>query len=321
LTPFGNSETLPTVARKLRLQYPGAIYHLMNRGDRREPIFRDDKDRELFLQTAGEACAKTDWEVHAWCLMSNHFHLVVETPKPNLVEGMKWFLGTYTSRFNRRHKLFGHLFSGRYKALIVDGSANGYLKSVCDYVHLNPVRARLLSAKQKLSDYRWSSYGQYLKSAGQRWHWLRVERLFGEWGIPKDSVAGRAHFETLMETRRASEDPQQVKKIRRGWCYGSKTFRAELLEQMEKSFGRHHDGIERQESAEAKAQRLLAEEFQRRGWSQADLAHLGKGDAQKVQIATRLRQETTMTWDWIARSLAMGASAYAANCVRLHGES
>ena len=77
---------LPPVARKLRLQYPGAIYHVMNRGDRREPIFRDDKDRDIFLQTAGEACAKTDWEVHAWCLMSNHFHLVVETPKPNLVE-------------------------------------------------------------------------------------------------------------------------------------------------------------------------------------------------------------------------------------------
>ncbi len=311
---------LPPVARKLRLQYPGAIYHVMNRGDRREPIFRDDKDRDIFLQTAGEACAKTDWEVHAWCLMSNHFHLVVETPKPNLVEGMKWFLGTYTSRFNRRHKLFGHLFSGRYKALVVEGSGNGYLKSVCDYVHLNPVRARLLSSRQKLSDYRWSSYGEYLKSVGQRCQWLRVDRLFGEWGIPKDSVAGRAHFETMMETRRASEDPAQLKKIRRGWCYGSETFRAELLEQMEESFGRHHDGIERQESAEAKAQRLLAQEFLRRGWSEADLAQLSKGDPQKIKIASRLRKETTMTWDWIAQSLAMGASAYAANCVRLQGE-
>ena len=290
----------------------------MNRGDRREPIFRDDKDREIFLQTAGEACLKTDWEVHAWCLMSNHFHLVVETPKPNLVEGMKWFLGTYTSRFNRRHRLFGHLFSGRYKALIVDGSGNGYLKSVCDYVHLNPVRARLLSSRQKLSDYRWSSYCEYLKSVGQRCQWLRVDRLFGEWGIPKDSMAGRAHFETMMGTRRASEDPEQLKKIRRGWCYGSETFRAELLEQMEKRFGRHHDGIERQESAEAKAQRLLDEEIKRRGWSQADLANLSKGNLQKVRIASRLRQETTMTWDWIAQSLAMCASAYAANCVRLH---
>jgi REP element-mobilizing transposase RayT len=73
-----------------------------------------------------ECCDKTDWQVHAFCLMSNHFHLVVETPKANLVAGMKWFLGTYTGRFNRRHKLFGHLFNGRYKSLIVDGSGNGY---------------------------------------------------------------------------------------------------------------------------------------------------------------------------------------------------
>ena len=94
----------------------------MSRGDRREPIFKDDADRKRFLETLGECCGKTDWQVHALCLMSNHFHLVVETPKANLVAGMKWFLGTYTGRFNRRHKLFGHLFSGRYKSLIVDGS-------------------------------------------------------------------------------------------------------------------------------------------------------------------------------------------------------
>jgi REP element-mobilizing transposase RayT len=109
------------MARKLRVEYEGAIYHVMNRGDRREAIFKDDKDRQLFLETLGQACTKTDWQVHAWCLMGNHFHLVVETPQANLVAGMKWFLGTYTGRFNRRHKLFGHLFSGRYKALIVDG--------------------------------------------------------------------------------------------------------------------------------------------------------------------------------------------------------
>src|SRR5437016_12704233 len=124
----------------------------MNRGDRREPIFRDDYDRQRFLETLAEACAKTDWQVHAWCLMSNHFHLVVETPKANLVEGMKWLLGTYTSRFNRRHKLFGHLFSGRYKSLFVDGSGNGYLKTACDYVHLNPSRGQSMV----LSCFSWS---------------------------------------------------------------------------------------------------------------------------------------------------------------------
>jgi len=105
-------------------------------------------DPELFLVTLGEACGKTDWQVHAYCLMSNHFHLVAETPRGNLSEGMKWLLGVYTARFNRKHRLFGHLFAGRYKALPVDGSGTGYLKSACDYVHLNPVRAGLLSAEQ-----------------------------------------------------------------------------------------------------------------------------------------------------------------------------
>jgi len=105
------------MARKLRIQYPGAIYHVMNRGDRREAIFADDDDRQRLLQALTQACEKTDWQVHAYCLMRNHFHLVIETPRPNLVEGMKWLLGTYTSRFNRRHKEFGHLFS-------VKGSVN-----------------------------------------------------------------------------------------------------------------------------------------------------------------------------------------------------
>jgi len=122
----------------------------MNHGDRRERIFMDDADRQRFVDTLGEACAKPGWQVHAYVLMPNHFHWVVETPLPNLVAGMKWLMGTYTSRFNRRHKLFGHLFSGRYRSMIVDGSGSGYLKSVGDYVHLNPARAKLVAADAPL---------------------------------------------------------------------------------------------------------------------------------------------------------------------------
>src|SRR5579863_329737 len=106
--------------RQLRREYAGGIYHVMNRGDRREEIFLDDEDRERFLASLGEACQKTEWQVQAYCLMPNHFHLVLETPRPNLVTGMKWLLGVYTRRFNIRHRLCGHLFGGRYKALIVD---------------------------------------------------------------------------------------------------------------------------------------------------------------------------------------------------------
>src|SRR6185503_14806951 len=202
--------------RQLRIEYEGAIYHLMNRGDRREPIFKTDFDRLNFLQTIEETCLRTDWQVHAWCLMGNHFHLVVETPQANLVAGMKWLLGTYTSRFNRRHKLFGHLFGGRYKSLIVDGSGNGYLRTVCDYVHLNPVRAKLLRPDQKLAHFRWSSYREYLRTPARRAPWLRTGRLFGELGIPKDSTAGRRQFGRMMEARRAMDDPETFKELRRG---------------------------------------------------------------------------------------------------------
>jgi len=210
------------MARKLRIEYPGAIYHAMNRGDHREPIFQDDIDRQRFLETLAQTCAKTDWQIHAWCLMANHFHLVLETPQANLVAGMKWFLGTYTSRFNRRHKLFGHLFSGRYKALIVDGSGHGYLRTVCDYVHLNPVRAKLLTPQQRLTDYVWSSYVHYLKPL--RPAWLRVDRLFGEMRIAQDSQAGRRQFQMLMEKRRDEDNGPQWKSLRRSWCLGMNSF-------------------------------------------------------------------------------------------------
>ena len=92
----------------------------MSRGDHQEAIYRDDKDRTRFLETLGEACEQTGWRVHAYVLMGNHYHLLLETPEPNLSAGMKWLHGTYTQRFNSRHKVYGHLFQGRYKALNVD---------------------------------------------------------------------------------------------------------------------------------------------------------------------------------------------------------
>src|ERR1700680_1235207 len=241
------------MARKLRIQYAGAVYHVMSRGDRRGGIFEDDQDRQRFLETVSEACQKTAWQVHAYCLMRNHLHLVIETPQPNLVVGMKWLLGTYTSRYNRRPKEFGHLFSGRYKALLVDGSGDGYLKTVCDYVHLNPARAQLLPPKQLLSDFFWSSYPQYLGAPGKRPTWLRVDRLLREWGIPKDSVAGRRVFGERMEQRRWEDLAVEFKPVERGWYLGDEQFRQELLAQVSTAPGGSHFGEAVQEAAEAKA--------------------------------------------------------------------
>jgi len=305
--------------RKLRVEYEGAIYHVINRGDRRERIFLDDADYELFLRTLGEACQKTGWQVHAYCLMPNHFHLVMETPGANLVAGMRWFLGTYTARFNRRHRYFGHLFSGRYKSLIVDASGTGYLKTVCEYVHLNPVRARLLKPEQRLAEYRWSSWPQYLQRAGRRWPWLRVDRVLGEYRIARDNATGRRQLEQAMEQRSEWERPGKGadwKELRRSWCWGPETFREEMLERIAEKQGPAHHGRELREADQQKAQRLVREMFEQAGWAEGQWEKRRKGDPAKTRMAARLRRETTMTWAWIAKRLGMGHWRTAANAVR-----
>jgi hypothetical protein len=203
------------------------------------------------------------------------------------------------------------LFGGRYKALVVDGSRNRYLRTVCDYVHLNPIRAGLLGVRQPLEAYRWSSFNDYLKRPGRRPVRLRVDRLFGEMGIVVDNTAGRLQFEELMEERRAQDQGQEWRKIRRGWCLGSGSFRLALLERMEGQFKEHHGGAERRESAENQGERMIADGLAKEGWEPGDLRKRRKGDPVKVALALRLRQETTLTLKWIAQRLHMGRWEYA----------
>ena len=202
------------------------------------------------------------------------------------------------------------LFSGRYKSLIVDGSGSGYLKSVGDYVHLNPARAKLVAADAPLKSFAWSSWPAYLLARLKRPAWLRVDRLLGEWGIPEDSPAGRQRLERALEERRGAEEGEEFKPIRRGWCLGEEKFREELLTQMSERMGAEHYGEELAETAEALAELIIAEELKRGRWQEAELKTRPKGDSVKVALAERLRAETTMTVGWIAERLAMGTRGY-----------
>jgi len=297
------------MSRKLRIEYPGAIYHIVSRGNRGGRIFQDDQDRQVFLEAMTRVGERTGWQVHAYCLMPDHFHLVVETPRGNLAAGMKWLLGTYTGQFNRRHQQCGHLFGGRYQPLLVDGTGAGYLRTVCNYVHLNPVRAKLLPAKTPLEAFVWSSYGEYLKGPSQRFPWLRVDRLLAEMGVAKDSPGGRKEFGRKMEEQRGAKE--SFAKIRRGWCFGDAKFRQELVARVAAGGGSNLPAELRREAEALKAERIIAEELARLGWKEGNLARSRKGAREKVDLALRLRREIRVSVGWIAARLRMGARASA----------
>ena len=141
------------MARPLRLEYAGALYHVTSRGNGQEDIYRDEEDRDIFLEVLSAVKEHFNWEIHAYCLMSNHYHLLVETPDANLSKGMRQLNGVYTQRFNRKHKRVGHVYQGRYKAIIVQKEA--YLLELARYIVLNPVRARMVRSAK---DWPWSSY-------------------------------------------------------------------------------------------------------------------------------------------------------------------
>ena len=141
------------MARPLRLELPGAVYHLTSRGNARQKIFFTDRDRELFLNTLSHVISRFGWICHAYCLMANHYHLLIETPKANLSFGMRQLNGVYTQSFNCRHGRVGHLFQGRFKAILIE--KDSYLLELCRYIVLNPVRVK---RNGEIGAWKWSSY-------------------------------------------------------------------------------------------------------------------------------------------------------------------
>jgi putative transposase len=156
--PFASVSTYSAnMARPLRIEFPGAVYHVTSRGNRREPIFVDDEDRRSFLDCTAQALVRFDAQMLAYCLMGNHYHFVLHTRQPNLSRLMRHINGVYTQSFNRRHAKGGHLFQGRFKAILVD--RDGYLLQVCRYVELNPVAAKIVKKPQA---WPWSSYRSHV---------------------------------------------------------------------------------------------------------------------------------------------------------------
>jgi putative transposase len=219
-------------------------------------------------------------------------------------------------RFNRRHRLSGHVFAGRYKSLLIDGAMPGYLRTVCDYVHLNPARARLLRTPERLQKYRWSSYPSYLVSRRKREPWLRCDRLFGEHGLMKESRRSRLEFARRMEQRRIEPNDPNAQRIRRGWSFGAEDFIARLLVHITGSVSEHHHAQERKETDEQKAEVIVSARLKKLGWGKTELATRRKSDPQKVALARVLRAQTPMSLKWIAKRLQMGSWTNVSNLLR-----
>jgi REP element-mobilizing transposase RayT len=313
--------------RKARIEFPGAVYHLLDRGDHREPIVRDDADRTTFLNTLGQVCVRTGWRVHAFVLMTNHYHLLVETPEANLVCGMRWFQTTYTVRFNRRHRVTGHLFQGRYKAIVVDPEESGYFALLSDYIHLNPVRARIISLRDRLYDFAWSSYRWYAATT-RRPEWFEPGRVLAELGL-EDNVSGRRHYAERMRSRAVDELAQRNdvanERLHRGWCLGGVGFRERMLALLERateklSQKKEVDAVVRRSHDDKEARRLREAALAYFNLKESDLPNLKRNDPRKLMLAQLIRQRTSVTNAWIARELSLGHASSVSRYSRIPAE-
>lgn len=300
----------------MRYQYAGAVYHLMARGDGGQAVFVDDEDRKGFLYRLGKVCASHGWRVHAWVLMENHFHLLVETPEANLVTGMKLLLGSFSQGWNHRRSRHGHVFQGRYKSIPVNASDSDpyYFRIVADYIHLNPARAGLAGGKKgRLADYRWSSLPNHAKGNGPEW--LETGRLLRAFELAGDGRGRRAYL-ALLEARAANDggkiDEEAMKALRRGWYLGEAGFRDRLLGMFDKpSAKRNRASAAPKAHGEAEAERLASGALAAMGLphDRKALKRMRKGEPGKVLVAALLREHTAVGNPWIAERLAMGHPA------------
>lgn len=306
--------------RSPRIEYPGAVYHVMCRGDRREAIFKGDEDRLRFLETLGQACERMEWRIHGYVLMPNHYHLLLETPSGGLVDGMRWLQTTYTARFNARHHLCGHLFQGRYKAIIMDPGEPGYFRTVSDYIHLNPVRARMLkTASERLEDFPWSSYPAYIGKAARPF-WLDTKRVLGSCGLNRQGYSQYIQGRVRDVLDKSEVLSAEWESIRRGWVLGGDGFREEMLERigerMKTRKRESYSGEEVKGQDRRKAEALLQKGLQALKANLKDVRNWKSTDKRKQALTWLIRSSTPVSCEWICEQLNLGHRSNISRAVR-----
>ncbi|MEO5714155.1 MAG: transposase [Luteolibacter sp.] len=316
------------MARPLRYEAAGAVYHVMARGDGGKPVFEDDKDRYGWVDLLEAGCARFGWRVHAWVLMGNHFHLLLETPEPNLVAGMKWMLGVYSQRWNRRRQRKGHVFQGRYNAVVVNGEERdgSYFKIVADYIHLNPVRSGWAGGDtgKRLRSWKWSSFAAY--AGGKQPEWLETARVMRAFQLSDDGRGGRAYAGYLEERAKDAKQAvtdESLKELRRGWCLGEKGFSEKVLEALSGVVRpKRKRGSVSGEAASAhdaaEAERIAVAALLALGLPTEASALHGKGKwvEETTLVAVLIRKRTGVKNRWVAERLGMGHEGNVTRAIR-----
>jgi putative transposase len=292
------------VGRQPRICFEGACYHIINRGNYRRDIFAGGKTSAAFEKCIFETCALFGWRLHAYVVMRNHFHLVVETPRANLVEGVHWLQSTFAKRFNRFRREHGHLFQGRYQALLIEPGPS--LLRVVNYVHLNPVRAGIVTVP-RLRDFRWSSYRHFLLRT--RPSALVCDRWLAELGL-SDIPKAWCAYEAVLQAIALDPKEQAAERNRllsKGWAIGDGQWCRRMARDhraMFRLYARYGD----RSIQEAHWHEQLMILLEKSGRDIVQAAREAKAAAWKIEIAQQLRQTSTATLPWIAHQLHMGSA-------------
>ena len=291
--------------RRLRIEYPGALHHVINRGNYRRDLFENVGAAEAFLRTLFETAGRFGWRVHAYVLMRNHFHLAVETPQPTLGDGMHWLQSTMATRFNRLRTESGHLFQGRYKALLIEDFAA--LARVADYIHLNPVRAKLVLPEQ-VAAYRWSSLPALVK--GPRPEALIAEdwlRARGGWADDEEGRRAYVNYLGQIAQDEAAWEREGLVGLSRGWAIGTQAWRQALAKEFAQTS--LSSGLPRQELVALKQSAWAASleaHLARAGKTPSDLSTKPRKKDWKIAMAVRIREESGASVAWLAEHLQLG---------------
>jgi REP element-mobilizing transposase RayT len=300
----------------------------MARGDGGKTVFEDDRDRFGWMDLLERACERFGWRVHAWVLMGNHFHLLLETPEPNLVAGMKWMLGVYSQGWNRRRGRKGHVFQGRYKAVVVNGEERdgSCFKIVADYIHLNPVRSGWVggASGKRLRSWKWSSFGGY--AGNKRPDWLETGKVLRAFQLSDDHRGGKT-YAGYLEAR--ARDPKNavtdasLKELRRGWYLGEEGFAKKVLDALAGVIGPKLKkgsaaGVAASAHDRNEAERIAVAALRKLGLptESSELEGKGRWIEEKALVAALIRKRTGVKNRWVAGRLAMGHEGNITRAIR-----